>query len=998
MDGIRLYTVRLFIYATAIFACSALYGQVLRQPELQFTAPCASNSFNEFHVNFSWDPPLVNPDNKFILELSDKNGSFANAISLATYSDKNTIFKFEFVFGFPSNVYGQNYKVRVRSTNPQKISPESPAFPAYYLAVSDPLVINNFVGTIYSCDGSAVTIKVDNYPNQSAYRWYRNGTYLSSETQSSITTAQSGIYYVELDYGPTCSSATLSNAVEIVNGQSSSLSIIGESNREICRQQSYLLEASIDDPLLIYQWYKDGQPAWPQGYYPRIDLSAIDNAEGNWYVKAQRPGGCLQQSNTVNIQYRALSATLQSLSGTVLLPGDQIVLEVTTDASQPSYHWYKDGVLISNATQSSFTVTQPGTYYAKITETTADCTQEIETSTITITAPEGYNVHISKNADYVSCVSLNTRLFIDNIKAIMGDGSEIDIYNSAVANFSFQWYLNGQPINVATSTELLVEDASANGIYYVMVIYNGNNIKSNEESIQLGLPSDLAIIGESNLEICNQQSYFIEASIDDTTLIYQWFKDGLPVSEQGYYPRFDVNTVADAEGNWHVEIQRSEGCSAHSNTVNIQYKTINASLQSLSGTVLFPGDQIILEASSNAIQPTYVWFKNDVVINSEIEKRLTVLEPGIYHAKIIETAECELEIVTAKITIEAPTDLSITINASFNYVNCESTDTELFIDALMATLGNGSIIDIYDHSADKFSFQWYKDDQALDNETSSSLTLNDVSQNGSYYITAVSNEFNLKSNVINIQLGFGNDLTIISNGALSCDDSTNVLISSNYTDSGYDYQWYMDGQLMNVSNLPNIETNQSGTYKLSVSANGCTVYSNEVVVSPVNLESITIDAGENITISEGGSTTITASGGNSYMWYNSETMELLSNSQSITLTEPGQYVLVASINGCEVTKSFSVDYVESYAVPNVITPNADGFNDKWILPNAYANRDNVEVSIYTLNGEKIMQTNNYRNDWPQNNLQLKEGKKPLYIYSIIKDNTVLKKGTITVID
>ena len=125
----------------------------------------------------------------------------------------------------------------------------------------------------------------------------------------------------------------------------------------------------MDDPLLIYQWYKDGQPAWPQGYYPKIDLSAFDNAEGSWYVETQRSGGCLQKSNTVTIQYRSLNATLQSLSGTVLLPGDQIILEATTDASQPSYSWYKDGVLISSATQQRLTVTQPGTYFAKITET-----------------------------------------------------------------------------------------------------------------------------------------------------------------------------------------------------------------------------------------------------------------------------------------------------------------------------------------------------------------------------------------------------------------------------------------------------------------------------------------------------------------------------------------------------------------------------------------------------------------------------------------------------
>jgi len=980
-----------------LFSCNGIYGQYLRQPELQFSAPCASATFNEFHVNFSWDPPLVNPDNQFILELSDKNGSFSNATTLVSYNDKNTIFKFEFVFGLPTNVYGDGYKVRVRSTSPQKTSPESPVFPAYYLTVNDPLVINNFVGEVYSCDGSPVTIKVDNYPNQPAYRWYRNGTYLSSETHSSITTSQAGIYYVELDYGSTCSSATLSNAVEVINGQSTSLSILGTSTRQICRQQSYLLEASINDPLLLYQWYKDGQPVWPLGYYPTIDLSAFDNAAGNWYVIAQRSGGCSQQSNTVNVQYRTLNASLQSLSGTTLLPWEQVVLEATTDASQPSYSWYKDNAIIANATQQRLTVTQPGTYFAKITETT-DCTQAVETSRITIKAPAEYSLSIGKSQDYISCVSLSTQLNVDKILAIMADGSQMDIYDAGIAKFNFQWYKDSQLVNNATQTSINLSDASENGLYYITAIYGNLTVKSNEEVIQLGLASALVILGESVIEICNQQSYVLQASIDDPTLIYQWYKNDQPVSQQGYYPEFDVSTVDNAEGNWFVEIKRAQGCSLRSNNVSIQYKTINASLQSLSGTVLLPGDQIILEAASSAAQPNYSWYKNDVLLSGETQQRLTVTEPGSYYAKIIDSADCNLEIITAKITIDAPTDLIITINKSSDFIDCLSTSVTLSVESLSAILSDGSIINIINSNSDSFSFQWYKDNQAISGETYTTLALNDVSQNGAYYITAVSTDFNIKSNIETIQMGFASEVAISSTGSLSCDGSNGITISSSITDSSYYYQWYFNGQILNTQIQPNLETNESGEYRLAVSGNGCTIYSNVLVIDPINLDIVTIDAGEYVTIPEGGSITVSASGADSYAWYNSITMEFLSNNQAITITDAGTYQVVANLNGCEITKSLVVEYVESFAVPNVITPNADGYNDKWILPNTYAKRDNVEVSIFTLNGDKVIQTYNYQNDWPQSNTSLKYGQKPLFLYRIIKDNTVLKKGTITVID
>ena len=486
--------------------------------------------------------------------------------------------------------------------------------------------------------------------------------------------------------------------------------------------------------------------------------------------------------------------------------------------------------------------------------------------------------------------------------------------------------------------------------------------------------------------------------MDDPTLIYQWYHNDQAVSSTGYYPQFDVNTVDNAEGDWYVEIKRATGCSLRSNSVSIQYKTINASLQSLSGTVIFPGDQIILEATSNATQPSYSWYKNDVVINGENQQRLTVTEPGSYYAKITDTADCNLEIITAKITIEEPTSISISVSKSSDYMDCSSTSTELFIDALSAIMGDGSIVDIYEHSIHMFSLQWYRDGQAVNSETGTTLALNSANQNGVYYVTAISTDFNIQSNVEAVQLGFASYVTITSAGALSCDGSIGVTISSDVTDTNYSYQWYIDGQIMNSQNISTLETNQSGVYKLAVSFRGCILYSNELEISPINLDSITLDSGDFVTINEGGSTVVSASGADSYSWYNTETGALLSDTSSLTITEAGSYALVANLNGCEVTKPLSVEYLESFAVPNVITPNSDGYNDKWILPNTYAKRANVEVSIFTLNGEKVIQTTNYQNDWPQSGTSLQHGKKPLYLYKIIKDNTVLKKGTITVVD
>lgn len=123
---LRAQTSRLLIVALVLLCVNSVsYGQNLKKPTLLFTAPCASENFNQYKVNFSWDPPLVSSTNTFTLELSDASGSFSSPTTLTTVSNMNTTLNFDFTFSFPTNTAGNNFRVRVRSSNPALISPES---------------------------------------------------------------------------------------------------------------------------------------------------------------------------------------------------------------------------------------------------------------------------------------------------------------------------------------------------------------------------------------------------------------------------------------------------------------------------------------------------------------------------------------------------------------------------------------------------------------------------------------------------------------------------------------------------------------------------------------------------------------------------------------------------------------------------------------------------------------------------------------------------------
>ena len=125
---------------------------------------------------------------------------------------------------------------------------------------------------------------------------------------------------------------------------------------------------------------------------------------------------------------------------------------------------------------------------------------------------------------------------------------------------------------------------------------------------------------------------------------------------------------------------------------------------------------------------------------------------------------------------------------------------------------------------------------------------------------------------------------------------------------------------------------------------------------------------------------------------------MASTSAEIEISEPGTYVLIALVGSCEVTKEIIVTEIENKAVaiPNVVTLNGDGINEHWGLPNKYVGKENIEVIIYGPNGEVVFRDQNYMNNWPESSFEFSK-KQPVYYYTILEDNVIVKKGSITII-
>ncbi|MCE2613593.1 gliding motility-associated C-terminal domain-containing protein [Flavobacteriaceae bacterium D16] len=702
---------------------------------------CASDSFNDYWVNFTWGPPLVNGDNEFILELSDANGDFGSPVELARDNSKNTTFDFYFQFALPADTRGEGYRMRVRSTSPAVTSPVSVPYPMYYISVNTGLTIRpqgqaDFGdGTAQVCDGNSITLEVYDLPNADTYQynWYRSGTPLADKG-SSITVSQSGMYNVEIDYG-SCSGSgnTLSNLIDVTVGSSLGIAINPPAKTSLCSGETVDLVANITGMGLTYTWFKDGSPVTS----PVVDDdtytvdASIAGFEGDYEVEVFGAGACVERSAAVTITNAGnFTVTRDNPAELVVLPGFTETLSVSTDATSPTYQWYKDGAAVPGATSNTLVVgeTDSGAYYARVS-----------------------------------------------------------LSGGACASTS----IDSDPTNVAV-----------------------------------------------------------------------------------------------------------------------------------------------------------------------------------------------------------PTSIDATIAYASTYAECVNTDIVLEISTLTADISGGGTIDVTSQLVSSISAQWKKDGANVAGATSNSISLTNISENGNYDVDIAIGGYTDTSNALSVRLLVNELLTINSTSTTSCGPSEIITLSTPTDLNGETFSWYRDGvDLGNSSET--LDTTEPGTYQLVIDRNGCPLGSNELVISPLNPDLITLDSPDNVVFPEGTSRTVTASGADSYRWLDQNNIEM-SSSSSMTFTDEGSFLLIAMIGNCQVSRAITVEYQDTFKVPNVVSANGDGINDLWVIPNSFSNKTEVNVIIYNDRGEEVFNVFNYQNNWPESSTSFPRQNMVFY-YKIRNNSEVLKQGTITVI-
>jgi hypothetical protein len=623
--------IRIFLSALLSLAAFAVQAQDLDAPiaapnqtpppgTTPWSAACASVSFNDYWVNFTWGPPLVNGDNEFILELSDATGDFTTAVELARDATQNTTFDFYFQFQVPTDVRGEGYRMRVRSTSPAVTSPSSPAYPMYYMDVNSGLTIRpqgqaDFGdGTAEVCDGNNITLEVYGLSNPETYQfnWYRSGTPLT-ETSHTLTVSQSGMYNVEIDYG-TCSGSgnTLSNIIDVTVGSSLGIAINPPAKTDLCNGETVDLVANITGMGLDYQWFKDGtaltSPTLEDDTYT-VDASS-PGFEGDYQVEISGGSACLERSAAITITNAGdFTVTRDNPANVVVLPGQTQNLSVTTTATSPSYQWYRNGSALPGETNSTITVddTATGTYFCRVSLSGGPCAStSIDSESTNVVVPDSLEIVVGYATAYEACVSTSIVLEVTQINALDSGGGSTDVTSDLLGSMTYQWNKDGVAVSGETGSSISLTDISENGNYDVDGAISTFNAASNSLSVELLVNETLTISSTGTVSCGAAVDILLDTSTSLTGESFEWYRDGAFLNNTN-----EILTVNDP-GVYQLAIERN-GCQLFSNEIAIS--PIDDSLITLdpAGTVVFPegGNRTVNAAGGDS----YRWFD---VNNTEI--------------------------------------------------------------------------------------------------------------------------------------------------------------------------------------------------------------------------------------------------------------------------------------------------------------------------------------------------------------------------------------------
>ncbi|PWV54078.1 gliding motility-associated C-terminal domain-containing protein [Chitinophaga sp. S165] len=858
---------------------------------------------------------------------------------------------------------------------------------------------------VSTCTGTA-TLRVISSTNGVTYSWYTvatGGTPVFSGpefTPPAINTTTT--YYVEaVSTNGQCTGTSTRVAATVTVGASPDVPVPAFSSAIICVGENVILSVRNPNAAFTYRWYTTATGGTPVATGSSFTTPPV-NAAINYYVEAV-DGSCVSAS-------RALVALSVSTDPPVpvveanninICTGQTATLRVTSSTNGMIYNWYTTATggspVESGPEFTTPVLNNTTTYYVDGTTTNNQCIGTSARVAVTVTVGTSPNVPVLTASSVRVCAGQDVTLSVQNPQA----------------GITYQWFnaATGGTL-VFTGSSFTVTAVNADVNYYVQAALGATCVSANraEASIVVDAAAPTPDVVAANVITCVGGTSTFNILNPDAALTYRWYNapdNGTLLATGTEYTTAALNSNT----TFYVEALNGTGCSsqARKGVTATVVNTIDAPLAN--GATICAGTSAVLTVENPLAGISYRWY--------------TAATGGtpVFTGAAFTTSQLNanttyyVEAATGGCISQSRTIVQVTVNAT-------PASPVVTNGAITACQNERPTLSVQNPEA-ALTYRWYSSlTGGTPVATGSSFMAPAVTGNITYYVEALntSNCTSITRTPVSITLGApANNATVTGNEAGVCPGETATLTATSTTPNA-GFRWYTTATggaaVSTTATFITPALNQNTTYYVEVvTAGGCTSASRIAVqiniLSPLATPVVTVTETTPTSVTFGwtaipGATAyqVTLDNGVTYVVPSSGAEGL---THTIAGLLPGQSVTirVRALGGADCETSALSTAVTGTAenpqgnnifIPNVFTPNGDGFNDvHFIYGNTIAS---VVVRYYNQFGQQIFETKDQRTGW-DGTMGGRQQPVGVYIFVLratLQDGTVVnRKGTVTIV-
>ncbi|MBL0317234.1 MAG: gliding motility-associated C-terminal domain-containing protein [Flavobacteriales bacterium] len=435
------------------------------------------------------------------------------------------------------------------------------------------------------------------------------------------------------------------------------------------------------------------------------------------------------------------------------------------------------------------------------------------------------------------------------------EGSSLLLQTTSIG--SYQWNLNGDPIQGATENNYTV---TTSGNYSLTLINGSCEGESTEVAVEVIETTPAILTPTGPIDICTGETVML--TVNDAFESYNWYQDG-----QLLVNTTDSSLEVNTTGTYYVEAINGT-CPSNSNNVVVNVlNQLSVSITPSPSITICVGNETELIATSGF--STYEWYQNGSLIATQSNPNYTTNGSGDYQVVAI-SGNCTATSAVTTVTVVNPPVVSIVPSNNITLCSGESID-------LTATAGFSNYV-------------WTQNDTPI-----GFTQVLEVSSEGEYTVTVSENGCTATA-IVQVNVSDLIEPIIISSNDqfIFCIGSSLTLSTS----TGYDnYQWYYNDNPIGTSS--SISVNAEGNYYVVVSTGNCEGISQTVDVQEVQLPFITINPSGTVEVCGNQATLYATGAADLIQWlYNSNPI-VGENGGFLDVTNSGNYqVLASTVNGC----------------------------------------------------------------------------------------------------